>query len=198
MGHWYIVDDNNKLIIAESFREIGSYHGKFISFDGYKYNILDYQTPKTVPVIGTYLRDNKSTLTYEVGGRYVVVLKKMLILNGKTIQDFINENKTLKLRIILVNVKRNIVYAKPYKELQEKMVLPPFEIGQIVEGTIRYIRPYGIIIKCNDGRKTLIHKSRLNELGYGDYQFEKSQSITIKKTGVNEEYNKDIWEIISI
>lgn len=198
MGLWYIVDDDYKQIIPSSFREIGSYHGKFISFDGYKYNILDYKTSKTVPVVGTYLRDNKSTLTYEVGGRYVMVLKKILILNGKTIQDFINENKTLKLIISGINIKRNIVYAKPYKELLEKMVLPPFDIGQIVEGTIRYIRPYGIIIKCNDGRKTLIHKSRLNELGYGDYQFEKSQSITIKKTGVNEEYNKDIWEIISI
>lgn len=198
MGLWYIVDDDYKQIIPSSFREIGSYHGKFISFDGYKYNILDYKTSKTVPVVGTYLRDNKSTLTYEVGGRYVVVLKKILILNGKTIQDFINENKTLKLIISGINIKRNNVYAKPYKELLEKTVLPPFDIGQIVEGTIRYIRPYGIIIKCNDGRKTLIHKSRLNELGYGDYKFEKSQSITIKKTGVNEEYNKDIWEIISI
>lgn len=34
----------------------------------------------------------------------------------------------------------------------------------------------------------------MNELGYGDYQFERFQSITIKKTGVNEEYDKDIWE----
>ena len=198
MGHWYIVDDNNKQIIADSFREIGSYKGKFICFDGYSYRILDYKTSKIVPVIGTYLKNNTSTLTYVVGGHYVKILKKTLILNDKTIQDFINENKTLKLRISGINVKNHIVYAKPYKELQEKPVFPPFEIGQTVEGTVQNILPYEIIIKCNDGRKTLIHKSRLNELGYGDYQFERFQSITIKKTGVNEEYDKDIWEIITI
>lgn len=198
MGLWYIVDDDDKQIIAESFREIGSYHGKFISFDGYKYNILDYQTSKILPVIGTYLKNNSSTLTYEVGGHRVKVQKKALALKGKTIEDFINENKTLKLRISGINVKRNVVYAKPYKELQEKTILPPFAIGQIIEGTIRYIRPYGIIIKCKDGRCTLIHKSRLKELEYDDYHFERSQSITLKKIGVNEEYNKDIWEIISL
>ena len=42
------------------------------------------------------------------------------------------------------------------------------------------------------------HKSRLIELGYDDYQFERFQSITIKKTGVNEEYDKDNWEILSL
>ena len=198
MGHWYIVDDNNKQIIADSFREIGSYKGKFICFDGYSYRILDYKTSKIVPVIGTYLKNNTSTLTYVVGGHYVKIFKKTLILNDKTIQDFINENKTLKLRISGINVKNHIVYAKPYKELQEKPVFPPFKIRQTVEGTVQNILPYGIIIKCKDGRKTLIHKSRLNELGYGDYQFERYQSITIKKTGVNEEYDKDIWEIISL
>lgn len=198
LGLWYIVDDNNKQIIDGSFKEIGSYKGKFIKFDGYDYSILDYGCSKIVPVWGTYYKNNTSTLIYLVGGHYVRVYKKTLDLDNKTILDFIKENKTLKLRICSINTKKHAVYARPYKELQANLDLPLFELGQIVEGVICKIKPFGIIIKCKNGRKTLIHISKLQELGYGDYKFELSQPITIKKIGFNEEYNKDIWEILSV
>ena len=198
LGLWYIVDDNNKQIIDGSFKEIGSYKGKFIKFDGYNYSLLDYECSKVVPVWGTYYKNNTSTLTYLVGGHYVRVYKKTLDLDGKNLLDFIKENKTLKLGICSINTKKHAVYAKPYKELQAKLDLPPFEIGQIVEGAICKIKPFGIIIKCKDGRKTLIHISRLQEVGYGDYKFELSQTITIKKIGFDTEHNKDIWEILSL
>ncbi len=198
LGLWYIVDDNNKQIIDGSFKEIGSYKGKFIKFDGYNYSILDYECSKVVPVWGTYYKNNISTLIYLVGGHYVRVYKKTLDLDGKNILDFIKENKTLKLGISSIKTKKHTIYAKPYKELQAKLDLPPFEIGQIVEGFVCKIKPFGIIIKCKDGRKTLIHINRLQEVGYGDYKFELSQPITIKKIGFNEAYNKDIWEIISL
>ena len=198
MGLWYIVDDNNKQIINGAFREIGSYKGKFVEFDGYNYSILNNECSKVVPVWGTYYKNNTSTLVYMVGGHYVRVFKKALNLNGKSILDYIKENKTLKLGISSINIKKHAVYAKPYEELQEKIDLPPFEIGQIVEGVICKIKPFGIIIKCKDGRKTLIHISKLQELGYGDHKFEISQSIMIKKVGFNEEHNKDVWDIISL
>lgn len=198
LGLWYIVDDNNKQIIDGSFKEIGSYKGKFIKFDGYDYSILDYGCSKIVPVWGTYYKNNTSTLIYLVGGHYVRVYKKTLDLDNKTILDFIKENKTLKLGICSIKTKKHAVYARPYKELQANLDLPLFELGQIVEGVICKIKPFGIIIKCKNGRKTLIHISKLQELGYGDYKFELSQPITIKKIGFNEEYNKDIWEILSV
>lgn len=198
LGLWYIVDDNNKQIIDGSFKEIGSYKGKFIKFDGYDYSLLDYECSKVVPVWGTYYKNNTSTLIYLVGGHYVRVYKKTLDLDGKNVLDFIKENKTLKLGICSINTKKHAIYAKPYKELQAKLDLPPFEIGQIVEGAICKIKPFGIIIKCKDGRKTLIHVSRLQELGYGDYKFELSQAITIKKIGFDTEHNKDVWEILSL
>lgn len=198
LGLWYIVDDNNKQIIDGSFKEIGSYKGKFIKFDDYDYSLLDYECSKVVPVWGSYYKNNTSTLIYLVGGHHVRVYKKTLDLDGKNVLDFIKENKTLKLGICSINKKNHAVYAKPYKEMQAKMDLPPFDIGQIVEGVICKIKPFGIIIKCKDGRKTLIHISRLQEMGYGDYKFELSQPITIKKIGFNEEYNKDIWEILFV
>ena len=199
MERWYIVDDNNIPIISNSFREIGSYKGKFIEFNGYEFRLLDYNTTKRIPVYGTYYKNNTSTLTYYVGGRYVKIYKKRLNLGDKSISDFIKENKTLKLVISNIDFKKQTVYALPYKdELVEKKEYPPFETGQIIKGEIIKVHPFGIRVKCEDERKTLIHISRLQELGYGDYQFEQSQTITIKKIGFDDIHHKDIWEITSI
>lgn len=71
-------------------------------------------------------------------------------------------------------------------------------MGQVVEGTIIQVISFGIRIKTKDGRKTLIHISRLQELGYSDYTFKIAQSIIIKKVGFDENHNNDVWEIISI
>ena len=198
IGLWYIVDDNNKQIIDGSFREIGSYKGRFVKFNGYNFQLLEHKTQKIVPVYGFYYKNNTSTLTYNVGGRYVKVYKKLLELDGKSISDFINENRKLKLAISYINFKKQAIYAKPYKEPTEKVVYPPYELGQIIEGTVLKIKRFGIIIKTTDERKTMIHISQLQKLGYGDYKFEESQPITIKKSGFDEEHNKDIWDIISI
>ena len=143
-------------------------------------------------------KNNTSTLTYSVGGRYVKVYKNQLYLDGESVSDFIRENRTLKLIISYINFKKQAVYAKPYKELPVKQELPPFELGQIVKGSIIKVRPFGIKISCEDGRKTLIHISRLQELGYSEHIFEVSNAITIKKTGFDEVHQKDIWEIISM
>ncbi len=195
---WYIVDNNYYQLIDEKFREIGSYKGKLIKFNGAYFNILDYETNSVVPVYGTYYKNFPSTLIYWVGGHYVRVKKKFLELNDKSISEFIKENKTLKLMINSINTKKQAVYARPYKEPTEKAVYPPYEIGQIVEGKISKIVKYGIFIKTKDERKTMIHISQLQKLGYGDYSFVVSQPITIKKSGFDEEHNKDIWDIISI
>lgn len=198
LGLWYIVDDNNRHIIDDSFREIGSYKGRFVKFDRYKFQLLENKTSKVVPVYGIYQKNNTSTLTYSVGGRYVKVYKNQLNLDGESVSDFIRENRTLKLVISYINFKKQAVYAKPYKELPVKQELPPFELGQIVKGSIIKVRPFGIKISCEDGRKTLIHISRLQELGYSEHIFEVSNAITIKKTGFDEVHQKDIWEIISM
>ena len=198
IGLWYIVDDNNRQIINGSFREIGSYKGKFVKFNGYEFRLLEHKTQKIVPVYGLYYKNNTSTLTYIVGGRYVKVYKKFLDLGGKSISDFINENRRLKLAISYINFKKQAVYAKPYRKPTEKVVYPPYEIGQIIEGKISKIVKYGIFIKTKDERKTMIHISQLQKLGYGDYKFEVSQPVTIKKSGFDEEHNKDIWDIISL
>jgi polyribonucleotide nucleotidyltransferase len=121
----------------------------------------------------------------------------MLDLKGKSLSEFINENKTLKLVINYINFKKQAVYAKPYKEPKDKEIYPPYELGQIIEGKVFKVLPYGIRIRNEDGRNTLIHKSQLQKQGYGDFEFELSQSVTIKKSGYDEEHNKDIWDIIS-
>lgn len=196
-GLWYIVDDKNNKIINDSFREIGSYRGRFVEFDGRSFRMLEYKTSKIVPVYGTYYKENISTLTYIVDRRYVKVHKNELDLSGKSLSEFINENKKIQLAISYINFKKQIVYAKPYNEIANKNDFPPFEIGQVVKGEIIKVSPFGIRIKCEDGRNTLIHVSRLQELGYGDSKFEQSQALTIKKIGFDEEHHKDIWEIIS-
>ena len=196
--YWYIVDDNYNPVINDEFREIGSYKGKFVKFDGVNYRILDDESKNVVPVYGTYYKTFPATLIYLVGGHYVRVKKKFLELNDKSISEFIKENKTLKLMINSINTKKQAVYARPYKEPTEKAVYPPYEIGQIIEGKISKIVKYGIFIETKDERKTMIHISQLQKLGYGDYSFVVSQPITIKKSGFDEEHNKDIWDIISL
>ena len=197
-GLWYIYDNNNEQIIDGSFREIGTYKGRFIKFDGSDFRLLNQQTKSVVPVYGTYYKNCTNTLIYVVGGYFVRILKKILPLNGKTISEFIHENKVLKLTINYINFKKQAVYAKPYKEPSHKTVYSPVEIGRVVEGTIIKILPFGIRIRTLDGRKTLIHESRLQDLGYSNDSFNLSQTITIKKVGFDEEHNNDIWEIVHV
>ena len=196
-GLWYIYDNNNKLIIDGSFKEIGSYKGRFVKFDGSDFRLLNQQTKCVIPVYGTYYKNCTNTLIYEVGGYYVRVPKKILPLNEKTINEFIHENKVLKLVINYINFKKQSVYAKPYKEPSHKTVYSPIEIGQVIEGIIIKILPFGIRIRTTDGRKTLIHISRLQELGYSNNSFNLSQNITIKKVGFDKEHESDVWEIVS-
>lgn len=198
LGFWYIVDDNYHQIINESFVEIGSYKRKFVKFEYGDFRLLNIKANAVVPLYGTYYKNCPYTLIYKVGGFYVRIQKKLLDLKEKSISDFIKENNTLKIVISYINLKKQSVFAKPYKGIPSKVVTPPYEMGQVVEGTIIQVISFGIRIKTKDGRKTLIHISRLQELGYGDYTFKIAQSIIIKKVGFDESHNNDIWEIISI
>lgn len=195
--YWHIVDNNGKDVLNESFREIGSYKGRYIKFSGSDFRVMDTKSPKVIPVTGVFYKQCPATIIYLVGGHYVRVQHKSLDLKGKSVSDFINENRRLKLAISYINFKKQAVYAKPYKELPVRQELPPYDIGQVVRGEIKKILPFGIRIKCEDGRITLIHISRLEELGYSDHKFEPSQMITIKKTGFDEAHQNDIWEIVS-
>ena len=198
LGFWYIVDKNNQRIINEGFGEIGSCKGRYVKFEYGDFRYLKMRTNVAVPVCGEYYKNCSYTLIYKVGGVFVRIKKELLALNNKSILDFIEENKTLKMVIININLKKQCVYAKPYKDIPSKVILPPYEIGQVVEGAIVQVISFGIRIKTNDGRKTLIHISRLQELGYGDYKFEKNNFIKIKKVGFDKDHNNDIWVIISI
>jgi hypothetical protein len=198
LGFWYIVDKNNQRIINEGFGEIGSCKGRYVKFEYGDFRYLKMRTNVAVPVCGEYYKNCSYTLIYKVGGVFVRIKKELLALNNKSILDFIEENKTLKMVIINIHLKKQCVYAKPYKDIPSKVILPPYEIGQVVEGAIVQVISFGIRIKTNDGRKTLIHISRLQELGYGDYKFEKNNFIKIKKVGFDKDHNNDIWVIISI
>ena len=193
LGRWYLFDEARKTIIDGPFNEIGSYRGKLVKFLDRDFDFIEQKTDKIIPVYGNYQFTAKSTLVYAVGERRVMIDKNVLKMNKKQISDFIEKNKTLKLVIGHINLEKKTIYTKPYKE-----ELPPYEIGDVVKGEIKKVLPFGLRITCEDGRTTLIHTSRLNELGYGDYKFEPSQKITLKKTGFNKIHKNDIWEILSI
>jgi hypothetical protein len=96
-GYWSLVDNNNQPILEGAFREIGTYKGKFIQFNGTKFRVLDQKSPKQIPVLGTFYKQNTATLIYLVGGHYVRVKIKYLDCGEKNVSQFIKENQTLKL-----------------------------------------------------------------------------------------------------
>ncbi|MBR6197731.1 MAG: hypothetical protein IKQ72_09030 [Bacteroidaceae bacterium] len=196
-GYWNLVDNNNNSIIEGEYREIGTYKGRFIKFDGSDFCVLDKKYTKPIPVIGTFYRQYTSTLIYLVGGHYVRIQIKNLELNGKSVTEYTKEHSTLKLIINYINFKKQAVYGVPYKEMNPKTFVP-FEDNQEIEGKIYKVLPFGIRIKFQDGRRTLIHKNRLAEIGYQDVLFTIGQSITIVKKGYDDEHKADIWDIIQI
>ena len=111
----------------------------------------------------------------------------------------------MKLDIIICHIQsyrnwhytKTTVYGKPFSLSESKKELPPYEIDQIVEGKVHKIQPFGIRVKTSDGRVTLIHKSRLAEIGHRDTAFEKGNPITLKKTGYDDTHKCDIWDIVS-
>ena len=118
-------------------------------------------------------------------------------IEGHTLSEYINKHKILNIRINRIN-KQGQIYGVPYRKKVPQTTQKPYEIGQSVIGKIFKSLPYGIRIKTTDGRMILIHISRLKELGYEVTYFEKGQSITLVKTGFDEEHRKDIWNINSI
>lgn len=81
----------------------------------------------------------------------------------------------------------------------KKKDLPnPFQIDEIVEGTICEIKPFGIRFVTADHRRSLIHITLLKNQHLELSQFSKSQKITVQKTGINTEHKNDIWKILKI
>lgn len=202
-GSWYIVDQDYRGLTNKVALEIGSYKGKFIWFNGSKCERLELKAPKPVTVQGEYYDQTSANLIYSVGGHHVRIQKKVLKLEGKSISEYIKEHKKLEIIICHIQSYRNwyntktTVYGKPFSLLESKKALPPYEIDQIVKGKVHKIQPFGIRVKTIDGRVTLIHKSRLAEIGHRDTIFEKGNPITLKKIGYDETHKCDIWNIIS-
>lgn len=186
--HYRLYDLNLKTYIGNKiYQEIGSFKGLFIAFYGHTFEILNQKCVEQIPVQGIFVRRNVSTLVYRVGGYYVEVSIKLLILDGITISQYIDYHKTLDLIINSINKQRQI-RSWPYQE--------PFKMGQSISGTVYRIHPYGIRILTSDSRLTFIHISKLTELGYELGKIEVGQPLTLVKVGYDETYKKDLWNIV--
>ena len=197
-GLWWIVNNSCQNNLKEPYIEIGSYKGNLIGFIGQTYHIINIKISKMVPVLGCYYSSNISSYIYKVGARYITIRRKSLIYdnNPSTGYDFVKENQMMS--IVITSIKGNKIYGIPFVKSKKRNEYPSFENNQKVYGVIFEIKPFGIRIKTSDGVKTLIHKTRLEEIGYSGFLFVKGQRITIRKVGYDEEHKNDLWNIESV
>ena len=89
------------------------------------------------------------------------------------------------------------VYAKPYLQ-QEKKSHKQKEVAihETVKGIINWIQFGSAIIKLPDKSTIFVHRSNFRGIAL-DKTF-KGKEIELKKVGINEEHNKDVWEVIRI
>lgn len=202
MGKWGIRNSKGQTTLACSYDEITSYHGYYYVIADGRISKTNGKTTNIVPFKGAKTRESDKTIVFNVGGKDFLVPRDISTRywNGNVPEyaDLIIKNfhKETSGRGWLRNTQLH-VYAKPYRQ-QEKKSYKQREVAihETVKGVINKVQYGSAIVRLPDRSTLYVHRS--NFRGITLDKTYKGKEIELKKVGVNEEHNKDVWEIVRI
>lgn len=132
----------------------------------------DDQSPFSVKVTGV----NKGGVTVDAKGLRGFIPRSHLVGAGETLDEFVG--KTLTVTVLEADPeKRRLVCSQKLAQRQQR--LKEFEIGQLVEGSVREIRPYGVMVDLG-GAVGLLHVNEYSEQRPGNLQAKLPNGTPIK------------------
>lgn len=202
MGKWGIRNSKGSTTLECSYDEITTYHGYYYVIDNKKITKTNWKTTNIIPVKGTKTRETDKTIVFNVGGKDFLVPREIATQYwNDSIPEYAdliikNFHKETSGRGWLRNTQLH-VYAKPYRQ-QEKKSYKQREVAihETVKGVINWVQYGSAIVKLPDRSTLYVHRSNFKGLTL-DKSY-KGKEIELKKVGVNEEHNKDVWEVVQI
>ena len=202
MGKWGIRNSKGQTTLECSYDEITTYHGYYYVLADRRITKTNWKTTNIVPVKGTKTRESDKTIVFDVGGKDFLVPREIA-------SQYWNDGVPKSADLIIKNFHKESsgkgwlrntqlhVYAKPYLQ-QEKKSHKQKEVAihETVKGIINWIQFGSAIIKLPDKSTIFVHRSNFRGIAL-DKTF-KGKEIELKKVGINEEHNKDVWEVIRI
>ena len=202
MGKWGIRNSKGQTTLECSYDEITTYHGYYYVLADRRITKTNWKTTNIVPVKGTKTRESDKTIVFDVGGKDFLVPREIA-------SQYWNDGVPKSADLIIKNFHKESsgkgwlrntqlhVYAKPYRQ-QEKKSHKQKEVAihETVKGIINWIQFGSAIIKLPDKSTIFVHRSNFRGIAL-DKTF-KGKEIELKKVGINEEHNKDVWEVIRI
>lgn len=204
IGKWGVRNSKGQTTLECSYDEITTYHGYYYVLADRRITKTNWKTTNIVPAKGTKTKETDKTVVFDVGGKDFLVPKTIATQYWKDnipdSADLIIKNfhKETSGRGWLRNTQL-YVYAKPYPyQKQEKKSYKQREVAihETVKGVINWVQYGSAIVKLTDKSTLYIHRSNFRNITL-DKTY-KGKEIELKKVGVNEEHNKDVWEIVRI
>ena len=202
MGKWGIRNSKGQTTLDCLYDEITTYHGYYYVIADKKITKTNWKTTNIVPVKGVKTRESDKTIVFNVAGKDFLVPRDISTQywNGNVPEytDLIIKNfhKETSGRGWLRNTQLH-VYAKPYCQQEKKSYKQrEIPIHETVKGVINWVQYGNAIVRLPDRSTLYVHRS--NFRGITLDKTYKGKEIELKKVGVNEEHNKDVWEIVRI
>ncbi len=202
MGKWGIRNSKGQTTLDCLYDEITTYHGYYYVIADKKITKTNRKTTNIVPVKGVKTRESDKTIVFNVAGKDFLVPRDISTQywNGNIPEyaDLIIKyfHKETSGRGWLRNTQLH-VYAKPYRQQEKKSYKQrEIPIHETVKGVINWVHYGNAIVRLPDRSTLYVHRS--NFRGITLDKTYKGKEIELKKVGVNEEHNKDVWEIVRI
>lgn len=202
MGKWGVRNSKGQTTLECSYEEITTYHGYYYVIADGRITKTNWKTTNIVPAKGTKIKESDKTIVFNVGGKEFLVPRTIAT-------QYWNENIPESADLIIKNFHKETsgrgwlrntqlyVYAKPYRQQEKKSYKQRVvAIKETIKGVISWVQYGSVIVKLPDRSTIYVHKS--NFKGITLDKTYKGKEIEIKKVGINEEHNKDVWEIVSI
>ena len=202
MGKWGIRNSKGQTTLECSYDEITTYHGYYYVIIDRRVTKTNWKTTNIIPVKGEKTRETDKTIVFNVGGKDFLIPRTIATQYWK---DNIPESADL----VIKNFHKETsgrgwsrctqlnVYAKPYYRQEKKpQVHREFAVHETVKGVISWVQYGSAIVKLPDKSTIFVHRSNFRGLSL-DKTY-KGRDIELKKVGINEELNKDVWEIVRI
>ena len=202
MGKWGVRNSKGQTTLECSYDEITTYHGYYYVVADRRITKTNWKTTNIVPAKGTKTRESDKTIVFNVGGKDFLVPRTIAM-------QYWNENIPESADLIIKNFHKEAsgkgwlrntqlnVYAKPYRQQNKKSYKQrEVAIHETVKGVISWVQHGSAIVKLPDKSTLYVHRS--NFRGITLDKTYKGKEIELKKVGINEEHNKDVWEIVRI
>lgn len=211
-GKWGIVDAKGEEIVKHQYDEIGSFRSRMIGVINNKIIKLDVNYLYPMYISGKLINSTDKCHFFNIAGVKCMLPGAFLKMMGKTISQICDANhicKELAFSNLIFNQQKyllRILKAEHLtKELSHADNKDDYAIGDELTGTITSFKSYAkmgvgkkrtkAMVAFPDGRKTMVPRRFFNAAKTIE-EFKIGDSISLRKSGFDDELDQTIWIVV--